>query len=52
MPQIPVKETIKGLALAEPELVELETDVLMVGGGMGNCGAAFEACRWADKLGV
>jgi adenylylsulfate reductase subunit A len=40
------------LPLAEPEIVELETDVLMVGGGMGNCGAAVEACRWADKAGV
>lgn len=52
MPQIPVKDTIKGLALAEPEVVELETDILMVGGGMGNCGTAFEAVRWGDPLGV
>ena len=52
MPQIPVKDTVKGLALAEPEVVELETDILMVGAGMGNCGTAFEACRWADKAGV
>ena len=41
MPQIPVKDTVKGLALAEPEVVELETDILMVGAGMGNCGTAF-----------
>jgi len=52
MPQIPVKDTIKGLACAEPEVVELETDILMVGGGMGNCGTAFEAVRWGDPLGV
>lgn len=52
MPQIPTKDPVKGLPLAEPEIVELETDVLMVGGGMGNCGAAFEACRWAEKAGV
>jgi adenylylsulfate reductase subunit A len=52
MAQIPSKDPVKGLPLAEPEIVELETDVLMVGGGMGNCGAAVEACRWADKAGV
>ena len=51
MPQIPVKDVIKGLACAEPELVEIDTDILMVGGGMGNCGTAFEAVRWADKVG-
>ena len=52
MPQIPVKDTVKGLALAEPEVVELETDILMVGAGISNCETAFEACRWADKAGV
>jgi len=51
MPQIPVKDVIKGLACAEPEVVEIDTDILMVGGGMGNCGTAFEAVRWADKVG-
>ncbi len=51
MPQIPVKDVVKGLACAEPELVEIDTDILMVGGGMGNCGTAFEAVRWADKVG-
>jgi adenylylsulfate reductase subunit A len=51
MPQIPVKDVIKGLACAEPEIVEIDTDILMVGGGMGNCGTAFEAVRWADKVG-
>jgi adenylylsulfate reductase subunit A len=30
-----------------PEIVEYETDVLIVGGGMAACGAAFEAKRWA-----
>ncbi|MCC2112911.1 MAG: adenylylsulfate reductase subunit alpha, partial [Hyphomicrobiales bacterium] len=30
-----------------PEIVELETDILIVGGGMAACGAAFEAKRWA-----
>ncbi len=30
-----------------PEVVEYETDVLIIGGGMAACGAAFEAKRWA-----
>ncbi|MFP4316472.1 MAG: adenylyl-sulfate reductase subunit alpha [Desulfovibrionales bacterium] len=51
MPRIPMKEEPKGLALAEPEIVEQDVDILMVGGGMGTCGAAFEAVRWADKVG-
>ncbi|TVM16201.1 adenylyl-sulfate reductase subunit alpha [Oceanidesulfovibrio indonesiensis] len=49
MPRIPVKEAPRGLALAEPEVKEHDVDILMVGGGMGNCGTAFEAVRWADK---
>lgn len=49
MPVIPMKEIPRGLALAEPEVKEHDVDILMVGGGMGNCGAAFEAVRWADK---
>ena len=52
MPTIPVKIASQGVAVAEPEIVELDTDVLMVGGGMGCCGAAFEAVRWGDPLGV
>jgi len=52
MPTIPVKDEPKGVALAEPEVIEKDVDVLIVGGGMGACGAAFEACRWADKAGV
>jgi adenylylsulfate reductase, subunit A len=51
MPRIPMKEEPKGLALAEPEIVEKSVDILLVGGGMGTCGAAFEICRWADKIG-
>ena len=51
MPQIPVKDETKGLVLAEPEVVEIDTDILIVGGGMGSCGAAFETVRWADKVG-
>ena len=30
-----------------PEIVEVETDVLIIGGGMAACGAAYEAKRWA-----
>jgi len=49
MPQIPAKEVVKGVPLAEPTIVEKHADILMVGGGMGNCGAAFEVCRWVDS---
>jgi adenylylsulfate reductase subunit A len=31
-----------------PEVVEVETDLLLIGGGMAACGAAFEAKRWAS----
>lgn len=47
MPMIPVKEAMKGVAIAEPEVKEHDLDLLIVGGGMGACGAAFEAVRWA-----
>ena len=52
MPQLPMKDVPRGVAIAEPEIVELDTDVLIVGGGMAACGAAFEAVRWAEKHGV
>jgi|GEM_PF-5603824 hypothetical protein len=42
MPQIPAKDVVKGVPLAEPHVVEQHADILMVGGGMGCCGAAFE----------
>ena len=48
MPTIPSKMKPQGVAIAEPELIEKEVDILLVGGGMGNCGAAFEACSWID----
>jgi adenylylsulfate reductase subunit A len=51
MPRIPVKEEPRGIALAEPTVEEKEVDILLVGGGMGCCGAAVEAVRWADKVG-
>ncbi len=31
-----------------PEVVQEEVDILMIGGGMANCGAAYEIMRWAD----
>ncbi|MBI4828990.1 MAG: adenylyl-sulfate reductase subunit alpha, partial [Nitrospinae bacterium] len=30
-----------------PVIVEHETDILIIGGGMAACGAAFEAARWS-----
>ncbi|MBF0187495.1 MAG: adenylylsulfate reductase subunit alpha, partial [Magnetococcales bacterium] len=32
-----------------PDLVEIDTDILIVGGGMAACGAAYEAVRWAPE---
>ena len=52
MPMIPVKEAMKGVAIAEPEVKEHDLDLLIVGGGMGACGAAFEAVRWGEKHGL
>ncbi|WP_320173489.1 adenylyl-sulfate reductase subunit alpha [Maridesulfovibrio sp.] len=51
MPLLPSKEASKGVALAEPELIEKDVDILLVGGGMGNCGVAYEAMRWIEKTG-
>jgi adenylylsulfate reductase subunit A len=33
-------------AVRDPEVVEREVDVLIVGGGMAACGSAFEAKKW------
>ena len=52
MPMIPVKEVNKGVAIAEPEVKEHAVDLLIVGGGMGSCGVAYEAVRWGDKHGL
>ena len=32
-----------------PEIVEVEADILIIGGGMAACGAAYEAKRWAGE---
>lgn len=40
-------------SFGNPQIIEHETDILIVGGGMAACGAAFEAKRWAgDKVKV
>jgi adenylylsulfate reductase subunit A len=35
-------------AVREPEVVEKEVDILIVGGGMAACGTAFEIKKWAS----
>ena len=35
MPMIPVKEAPRGVRISEPTYKEHETDLLIVGGGMG-----------------
>ena len=32
-----------------PEIVEEEVDILLIGGGMACCGAAFEIMKWVDE---
>ncbi len=32
-----------------PQIVEEEVDILLIGGGMACCGAAFEVMRWIEK---
>ena len=46
------KETCTFSYCAKPEVVEIETDILLIGGGMACCGAAFEAARWATPKGI
>ncbi len=38
--------------MANYETVEVNTDLLIVGGGFSACGAATEACYWAKKNGL
>jgi adenylylsulfate reductase subunit A len=35
-----------------PEIIEEEVDILLIGGGMACCGAAFEIMRWAPQNGL
>ena len=32
-----------------PEVVEEEVDILLIGGGMAACGAGVEIMRWAES---
>ncbi|MBI4825043.1 MAG: adenylyl-sulfate reductase subunit alpha [Nitrospirae bacterium] len=41
------KETCTFSYCAKPEIVEHDTDLLLIGGGMACCGAAYEATKWA-----
>jgi adenylylsulfate reductase subunit A len=43
LPNVPEGEL---KAVRDPEVVEREVDVLIVGGGMAACGAAFEIKKW------
>jgi adenylylsulfate reductase subunit A len=35
-----------------PEIIEEEVDILIIGGGMAACGAAFEIMRWTEGTGL
>jgi adenylylsulfate reductase subunit A len=35
-----------------PEIIEEEVDILIIGGGMAACGSAFEIMRWAKPHGL
>ncbi|MCD4726334.1 MAG: adenylyl-sulfate reductase subunit alpha [Pirellulales bacterium] len=45
LPNKPLGET---KAVRDPEVEEREVDILIVGGGMAACGAAFEVKKWAS----
>ena len=34
-------------SFGNPDIVEVETDILIIGGGMAACGCAYELMRWA-----
>jgi len=46
------KETCTFSYCAKPEVIEVDTDVLIIGGGMSACGTAYEAARWATPKGI
>ena len=39
-------------AFGNPEIIEEEVDILLIGGSMACCGAAFEIMRWAEGTGL
>ncbi|MGN7612514.1 adenylyl-sulfate reductase subunit alpha [Magnetococcales bacterium HHB-1] len=36
-------------SFGNPDIVEVNTDILLIGGGMAACGAAYEIVRWAPE---
>ncbi|MEO5331815.1 MAG: adenylyl-sulfate reductase subunit alpha [Magnetococcus sp. YQC-5] len=36
-------------SFGNPDIVEIDTDILIIGGGMAACGAAYEVMRWAPE---
>lgn len=46
------KETCTFSYCKRPEVTEVDCDLLIIGGGMAGCGAAFEGCRWATPKGL
>ena len=46
------KETCTFSYCQKPVVTEVECDLLIMGGGMAGCGAAYEACRWANEKGL
>jgi adenylylsulfate reductase subunit A len=46
------KETCTFSYCKKPEVTEVDCDLLIIGGGMAGCGAAYEACRWANAKGL
>ncbi len=49
---IPNKPLGELKAVKDPEVVEKEVDILIVGGGMAACGAAFEVKKWCGDMSV
>jgi adenylylsulfate reductase subunit A len=39
-------------AFGNPEVIEEEVDILIIGGGMAACGTAYEIMRWAEGTGL
>ena len=46
---LPDKPKHERVAVRDPEVEEREVDVLIVGGGMAACGAAFEVRKWLPE---
>ena len=46
---LPNKPKGELLAVVDPEIVEMEVDALIIGGGMAACGTAFEIKKWAPE---